>query len=228
VDEYGDEAGNTDVGSFKIKIRETQNHVVVSNDAVLFINPFNDYMKKIRIYADCVRYHGPKNYTVTFRYENDNGDPIYIPAGVNNKLTGPGATDSSGVLPDLFMPGAATFEIQFNGKKMVWNLTSFGSTNKSSVSSSSTSESGECEAKLDGAYSVYPNPVVNELNIRQYIAETSEVTILNMYGVVVSNGGSFDGSNAIITIPMSGFTSGLYIVRIVSATQVRTINIIKE
>ena len=213
-----------------IKIRDDiKNYSISANDdATLFINPFNDYMKKIRVYADCVVYNGPKDYTVTFRYENDNFDPIFVPSGTLNKVSGPGASGSYGVLPNLFMPGVGTFEYDFDGRKFVWSLTTFGSTNKTSVSSSSSSDSGECDAKLDDVYSVYPNPVVNDLNIRQNIPEMSEVTILNMYGGIVHNGSNFDGIDDEITINMSGVTSGLYIVRIVSATQVRTINIIKE
>ena len=231
VDEYGYEADYEEAGPYKIKIKDDrENYSISSNDdATLFINPFNDYMKKIRVYADCVVYNGPKDYTVTYRYENDNGDAIFIPSGPDNKLSGPAAASSSGELPNLFMPGAGTFEIRFNGKKLVWSLTSSGSTNKSSVSSSTTSDSGECDAKLDGAYTVYPNPVTDgNLFIKQNVVEESTVYILNMYGGILDTNNDFNGTNDTITIDMSGYDSGIYVVRIVSPDQVRTYNIIKQ
>lgn len=207
-----------------------------NDDATLFINPFNDSMKKIRIYSDCVTYDPTVNdglkYTVVFRYENDNDDPIFIPAGPDNNLSGPAASSSEGELPTIFMPGSGTFEIRFNGKKLVLSVTSYGTTNKSSVSSSSTSGSGECDAKLDGVYTLFPNPVTDgSLTIIQNVTEVSTIYILDMYGRVLTTDTGFNGTNDEVIINMSDsirYPGGMYIVRIVSLDQVRTYNIIKQ
>jgi hypothetical protein len=112
---------------------------------------------------------------------------------------------------------------------LVWSLTTYDGTNKSSVSSVSTSESGKCDARLDGAYTIYPNPVTTFLNIKQNVVETNvSVLVLNMYGFVVINAGTFTAPFSTMIIPMSDLSTGIYIVRITSSTDVRTYNVLKE
>ncbi len=231
VDEYGVEASNTDVGAFTIRIRDDRkNYTIVTNDdATLFINPFNGNIRKVRTYSDCVAYDASTGlYTVTFRYENDNADPVFVAQGPDNFLSGAGYIGNNGDLPTVFMPGSGVFEIEFNGEQLIWSLTTYDGTQKSGVSSATTVGSGECEAKLDGVYRVYPNPVATVVNIEQLVPEQSDVYIINMYGIAVSEVYRFNGVNDLITIDMSGYATGIYIVRIVSSDEVRTINIIKE
>ena len=229
-DEYGDIFYDTSVpGVFTIRIEDPTNYKIDDNAATLFVNP--DDISKIRTYADCVAYDPLASdglfYTVVYRYENDNYDPIYVLEGGDNNLSGPAQYE--GQLPVTFLPGSGIFEIRFDGKKLVWSLTTDGSTHKSSVSSANQSGTGECDAKLDGAYSLYPNPVSNILFVKQNIPENDvSVLVLNMYGTVVLNGGSFNNALEPIEIPFSGLTNGLYIVRIISPSKVRTYNIIKQ
>jgi hypothetical protein len=232
VDEFGDIFYDTSVpGVFTVSIEDPTNYVMAyTSDATLFVNPFNDDIKKVRTYADCVSYNGPNDYTVTYRYENDNDVAVFAALGADNNLSGPAAATASGTLPTIFMPGSGTFEINFNGDQLVWSLTTYEGTHKSSVSSASTSGSGECDAKLDGSYTLGPNPVTSILNITQNIVENSEVRIYNMYGSEMDYGSiiSFNGTFETKEVNMSGFGNALYIVRIVSDTNVRTYNIIKQ
>ena len=216
-------------GVYYVKITDPENYIIVSNEVLLFVNPL-DSSKKIRTYADCVGYDrkasGNLKYTVVYRYENDNEYPVYVNEGEDNKLTG---TAFSGQLPTVFMPGDGTFEIKFDGNQLVWSLTTFDGTHKSSVSSSSTTGSGKCDAKLDGTYSIYPNPVTTILNVKQNVVENNvSVLVLNMYGFVVINAGTFTQPYSTKEIDMSGLSTGIYIVRITSSTDIRTYNIIKE
>ena len=230
IDENGNEYDNTSLpGAYNIKIDDPKNYFIDSNEAYVFVNPI-DSSKKIRTYADCVGYDrkaaGDLKYTVVYRYENDNDYPVYVNEGEDNKLIG---TAFSGKLPTIFMPGDGTFEIKFDGNQLVWSLTTFDGTHKSSVSSSSTSGSGKCDAKLDGAYSIYPNPVSTILNLKQNVVENNvSVLVLNMYGFVVINAGTFMQPYSTKEIDMSGLSTGIYIVRITSDTDVRTYNIVKE
>ena len=232
VDEFGDIFYDTSVpGVFTVSIEDPTNYVMAyTNEATLFVNPFNDEIKKVRTYSDCVSYNGPNDYTVTYRYENDNDTAVFAALGADNNLSGPAATTASGTLPTIFMPGSGTFEINFNGDQLVWSLTTYDGTHKSSVSSASTSGSSECDAKLDGSYTIGPNPVTSILNITQNIVENSEVRIYNMYGSEMDYGSiiSFNGTFETKEVNMSGFINALYIVRIVSDTNVRTYNIIKQ
>ena len=230
VDEYDTEAGIDDVGAFTIRIRDDRkNYAIESNDATLFINPFNDDVRKIRTFSDCVSYNNDDDsYTVTFRYENDNFDPVFVPLGEYNNLSGPGSNGIIGELPNIFMPGSGTFKIRFNGEQLTWSLYTYGSFNKSSVSSANQSGTGECDAKEGDYIVVYPNPVIDYLTIEQNIAEEATVYILNMYGSILYTNTEFNGSKSSIGIDMSGFDGGWYIVRIESADQVRTYSIIKQ
>ena len=131
------------------------------------------------------------------------------------------------------MPGSGTFEIVFNGEQLVWSLTTYEGTHKSSVSSASTSGANVCDAKLDGAYAIGPNPVNDELTITQNIVETSWVYVYNMYGIIVRGANQeyeFDGTNVTqITVPMYNLPNALYVVRIQSENgDVRSYNIIKQ
>ena len=190
----------------------------------------NDNSRKVRTYADCVRYNeSTDDYTVIFRYENDNDETVFVAIGDDNDLDG-GVIE--GEPPTSFNPGGGTFEIVFDGGQLTWSLTTNGSTNNSSVSSSNQSGTGECDAKTDADYTLYPNPVIgDELTITQNESEVSIVHILDMYGRILATDDGFDGNNKTIIINMSRrnlYPDGMYIVKIVSQDQVKTYNIIKE
>ena len=233
-DEYGDKVYDTSVpGAFTVRIEDPTNYVIAENEAKLFIN--SDDIIKIRTYADCVAYDPTASdglfYTVVYRYENDNFDPVYVSEGADNNLSGP--AQYGGQLPTTFLPGSGIFEIRFDGKKLVWSLTTDGITQKSSVSSANQSGTGECDAKLDGSYTLAPNPVTSsvgyELSITNNIMEESDVFVYNMYGSLVITGPSFNGTiGEIQQVYMGDQPNGLYIVQIVSATNVRTYNILKQ
>ncbi len=231
IDDNDNEYYDTNTpGAYYVKVTDPENYTIVSNEAHLFVNPSDINAKKVRTYADCVSYNpnaiGNLKYTVVYRYENDNDYAVYVNEGPDNFLTG---TAFNGKLPTVFMPGSGTFEIKFDGNQLVWSLTTFDGTHKSSVSSASTSQSGKCDAKLDGAYSIYPNPVITTLYIKQNIIENNaHVFVLNMYGYVIINAGSFSGAFSTVQIDMSNLSTGIYIVRITSDSNVRTYNILKE
>ena len=235
IDESGYEYEDGDFGVFRIMIREPKNYkIVYSNEALLFINPLYENIKKVRTYADCVTYDlipsDGLNYSVIFRYENDNPFPLYA-LGEDNTLSGPSAANSSGELPIVFMPGSGVFEVRFDGNRLIWSLRTSNSTHSTSVSSESTSESGKCAGKSGTSYEVFPNPVGSNtsynLTIKQNIIENSTVNVINMYGATIA-GASFDGSSQTIQVDMQSYPTGMYIVRIVSQAETRTFNIIKE
>ncbi|MCA0932617.1 S8 family peptidase [Lutimonas saemankumensis] len=232
VDEYGFSTELTDKpGLYTVQIADPLNYVIdYVNEAKLMVNPFTDDVRKIRVYADCVRYNELNDYTVIYRYENDNDEIVYVPVGNENELIG---NVLEGELPTFFMPGSATFEIRFDGNQLTWRLTTYGSTNKSSVSSLNQSGTGECGAKISGAsYVLYPNPVTEGiLNIDQSEPEVSTVYILDIYGRILHTDNRFNGIIDSISINMSDsnlYPGGMYIVKIVSFDEVKTYNIINE
>jgi len=226
---------NTDIpGAYNVRITNPVNYTMAyNNEATLLINLISAG-KKVRTYADCVVYNEDTgDYTVTYRYENENDYQIFVAEGDYNKLTG---NVYDGILPTVFMPGGGTFEIRFDGNQLTWSLYTYGSFNNSSVSSANQSGTGECGGKLDGSYAVGPNPVTSasdyKLTITNKIMEVSDVYIYNLYGVLVNtnqvlhfNGNTIDET---IIVDMFELPNNLYIVQIVSATNVRTYNILKQ
>ena len=84
-DEYLDKFYDTSVpGAFTVRIEDPTNYVMAYNDAKLLINA--DDIIKIRTYADCVAYDPSAsdglNYTVVYRYENENAVPGVVPTVV--------------------------------------------------------------------------------------------------------------------------------------------------
>jgi len=225
-------------GAYVVKIVDPNSenyNLVYDHEATLFINPIDD-ARKIRTYADCVSYQpgheSGLDFKVLYRYENDNDDRVYVLHGSDNKLSGPASFE--GDLPSVFMPGSGTFEIRFDGKQLIWRLTTFGSTNKSSVSSASNDGTGECDAKTDNSYTVYPNPLLGPdylLTVEQNVPQIAQIYVLNLYGgLVFENPLLFNGSDSEVNIDLnqSSIPSGMYFIKIVSSSETRTFTIIKE
>lgn len=188
VDQNGIEQTEIETGAYTIKIRDPKNYTIVyDSDANLFVNPSRHHAKKVKVYTECVTYNSTATnglmYTVTYRYKNKNHDTIYVAKGVNNNLLGAGAGTSIGDLPTVFMPGSHTFTIQFNGEKLVWKLTTYGSSHKSSVSTHASSSSRKCKEESDDddddhsdnddnhsdsqkiKVIIYPNPIEDEVRV---------------------------------------------------------------
>lgn len=229
LDENGNEGNFNETGVYAIKIEEPDNYIIEYNpEAKLFINPYD--ARKIRTFADCVVYRERPdglNYKVTFRYENDNDNTVYVIEETKNYLSG--NDNFQGQLPTSFLPGSGTFEIYFDGNPITWNLETYGSVNKSSVSSANNDGTGECDAKLENYYLVYPNPVSDELTVEKNIVERSNLYVLDLFGQVVLEYSLNEGTGKYkIYMSSCECESGLYIIRIVGVSEVSTFNIIKE
>ena len=235
IDEEGNMYEPGDVGAYRIYIDESHNYLINYTDqGILYVNPFGDDLHKVRTYLDCVE-GNPDDpdglyYIAHFSYENPNDQTIYVLQGADNFLSG--SARYVGETPIVFLPGDNTFDIRFDGEQLIWNLTTYESTHKSSVSSNASSSSGKCSAKdLDSTnvyYELYPNPVTDYLYIQQNRLEASEVQVYNMYGNLFLTS-SFDGnSGQLMQIDMSAYPEGFYIVRISSKNGIAVYNIIKQ
>ena len=222
-------------GSYIVKIEDPASdnyQIVYDPESIIFINSI-DATRKIRTYSDCVSYdpdhESGLDYKVIYRYENENSDAVYVSAGPDNKLTG---GLFAGELPIVFMPGSGTFEIQFDGNQLTWSLTTNGSTNNSSVSSLNNDGTGECVAKTDNSYEIYPNPLMDPyvLTIKQNVPEEGQVYVLNLYGIMVMEAMSLNGINLEMNIDMSSelIRPGMYFIKISSASGTKTYTILKE
>ena len=234
VNSYGDPYESGDTGIFDIYIEAPENYTLnFVSVGKLYISPYGEDMRKVRTYLDCIEVAPSADgldYTANFRYYNPNSDPIYVLHGPDNELVGIG--DFIGEPPVIFFPGEGTFKVRFDGQKLVWRLTTFDSTNKSSISTEATSESGKCDAKDvgsvdDSGYTII-NPFSNQLEVQRHVLESGTLDVFNMYGILqdsVSFSKNKEGDLVINTVSYAG---GVYIVRITTADGIYTQTVIKN
>jgi hypothetical protein len=223
-------------GVYNITIEEPNNYDVnYTREGKVYVNSLSGNVRKVRTYLDCIEVkQNPTNglnYIANFRYDNPNSETIYVLHGEDNRLTG--EASYLGETPIMFLPGENTFKIEFDGRKLIWTLTTYDNTQKSSVSSEATSDSGKCDAKgvetaTQTNYLVGPNPTTDgNLTIKRNIVESGTVDLFTGNGVFVKSQ-SFSSNNTndiLFTIPGPG---GLYYLRINAGGKIYMFNIIKN
>ena len=132
-------------------------------------------------------------YIAHFRYVNPNDEAIYILAGVENQLTGPGAADYVGELPIKFLPGEHTFQIRFDGNTLKWELISLNSNHKTSTTTNVNANSNKCDSSNTTnesgipIYMLFPNPVTDTeggiLYIEQDIPAMVTLEVFDFFGM---------------------------------------------
>ncbi len=225
VNDYGELYESGDSGIFNIYIEAPANYSLnYASVGKLYVNPFGDNNRKVRTYLDCIEVTPSSdglNYTANFRYYNPNSEPLYVLHGPDNEFIGEAVFE--GESPIIFLPGEDTFAIRFDGQRLIWNLTTYESTHKSSVSTEATSDSGKCDAKYDStsiedsSYHLYPVPFVDQLNLERTIYESGTVDIFNIYGILQTSVDFSKNDEADIIIDTSSFAAGVYVVRITTS-----------
>jgi len=231
---YGESYQPGDTGIFDIYIEEPENYTLkFASVGKLYVTPYGDDMRKVRTYLDCIEVTPSTDgldYTANFRYDNPNSDPIYVLQGPENELVGLG--EFIGQPPVIFLPGEGTFKVRFDGQKLVWRLTTFDSTHKSSISTEATSDSGKCDAKdvgsIDESGYTIVNPFSDELVVQRHIIETGTLDVFNMYGVLQGSADFSKNRDGDIVISTIAYPVGMYIVRITTADGIYTQTVIKN
>jgi hypothetical protein len=175
-----------------------------------------------------------------FKYTNNNSTPVFVPAGYNNQLTGPGSFSTSGQ-PELFMPGIGTWEVRFDGAYMTWIVKSYYNWTLTASSAFARSTSVQCnkttlaeelpEKPIDteSGISVYPNPASDKvyINVSAGLITADDVFIFDMLGnqcqvrmVKISDN--------LIEIDLSAVKAGLYLLRIKTAVEIKAFRIIRQ
>ena len=116
----------------------------------LYINPKGRYAKNLKPYLICVDTlnNDPSGlkYIATFGCTNSNNTVVYVPQGPDNNLSGAGAATVVGTLPELFYPNSSnTFQIKFNGNKIVWTIKTYCEYHKTAVAQDASSHSQRCK-----------------------------------------------------------------------------------
>jgi hypothetical protein len=237
VSESGEVYETGDSGVFDILIQNPANYTIsYGSIGKLYMNPSGNNVKKVRTYLDCIEDNvGAANgliYLAHFSYDNPNAETIYVLHGEDNYFTGEAMFE--GQPPIIFLPGQGTFTIPFDGQKLIWNLTTFESTHKSSVSSEATNESGKCDAKdvITGTettdFNLYPNPFENSFTVERNVIESGTIYVYNIYGVQMLSVPFDRNGGSLISVDMTAYPSGWYIVRINTGGELYTFTVSKQ
>lgn len=221
-DDYSREYEPGDSGIFNIYIQDPENYTLqYASVGKLYVSPNDGNLRKVRSYLDCIEVDldAPDGlyYTANYRYLNPNDVTVYVLQGPDNNISGPAVRE--GEPPVIFLSGEGTFKVRFDGQRMLWSLTTFDTTQKSSTTSEATAESGKCDAKDVGSieeagYSIFPVPFEDQLTIQRSVYETGTVEVHNTSGLLIASE-SFRKNNANdIILDMSSVPAGIYFIRI--------------
>ena len=181
------------------------------------MSPNDGNLRKVRSYLDCIEVDldAPDGlyYTANYRYLNPNDVTVYVLQGPDNNLSGPAVRE--GEPPVIFLAGEGTFKVRFDGQRMVWSLTTFDTTQKSSTTSEATAESGKCDAKDVGSieeagYSIFPVPFQDQLTIQRSVYETGTVEVQKTSGLLISLESYRKNNTNDIILDMSSVHAAIY------------------
>jgi hypothetical protein len=145
---YSGDAGTYSIVPLLQFFPNITNYSINYVNGTLYVNPEGKNAKKLRPYLDCVQeVLNPSTpatrYIAHFYCVNDNSTPLYVPIGINNKITGTGMFDAS-QLPVIFLPDTTRFNVPFDGTDLKWELTTYETNKKSSTTSDASSSSNRC------------------------------------------------------------------------------------
>ncbi|MEO6490539.1 MAG: MBG domain-containing protein [Ferruginibacter sp.] len=229
------------------------NYTISYTNGLFYVNPKGNGAKKLRPYLDCVEelLNPPspsRRYIAHFFCINDNQTPMYVPIGVDNRITSTGSFDNS-QQPMVFNPGNTYCNVPFDGITLKWEVTTFETTHKTSVSSNASSTSAKCSYitgtrsinNFNGSLSkneqiipaenvqVYPNPVKDKATIylSNVVVEKEGSALTDSYGR--SHALKLkEINNHMIQIDLTGFTSGVYFIRVKTKEGFRTVLLVKD
>ena len=219
------------------------NYLFTPVNGNLYVNPFGQGAKNVKVSLTCVEHTTPDPngfaYIARFKYINANTTPVYVPAGIENRLTGPGHFSSSGQ-PQLFNPGEGTWEVRFNGGSITWTVKSYNNWTKTTSAASATSSSLQCSKNMlagdiqdnqgekNDNLKVYPNPsdgkVFIELN--GLMLSPEDISLYDMQGNLCR--ATLSGmSDFLVELDLAGFKPGMYMLRIRTGEGFRVFRIVR-
>jgi len=140
-----------------------KNYSVDYNSGTLYVNMNENGARKIKVFCDCIdEISGDPdglNYIAHFYYENPNDYTINILQGVENYISAEGIFE--GILPETFLPGIGRIDFRFDGNKIVWNLVSYDTNNKTSSTTDASSNTKKCNLDGNNARIAGPNEEPN-------------------------------------------------------------------
>jgi hypothetical protein len=245
---YANVAGTYPIVPLQVSFLKAANYNISVVNGTLYVNPKGAGAKKLRPYLDCVEelVNPPaanRKYIAHFFCENNNTTPVYVAIGSDNKLTSLGSFDGSGQ-PMVFMPGITSFNVPFDGTKLIWELRTFETNKKTSVASDASSTSNKCnnvyttsprggvsaESEIIASQnlSIYPNPAKGSVMITgNSISAEKFVEVFDATGrkYNVKTIGTTPGRS--IELDLSPLAEGVYFIKVKTQQGIQTLRILK-
>ncbi len=174
------------------------NYTITYINNNLYINPKGTGAEDVDTYLQCIDDRGasyiPQNrrYVAHFYSKNTNSTPVYVPIGIDNKLSSTGSFDGS-QQPVVFLTGNGTtsFNVPFDGTTLKWELRTYEVNTK--VTESATANSSSVRCSTTSSPVTTQRAVTNEtdevllikpVNLSEPVAKTR--TVINTKDTVIS------------------------------------------
>jgi hypothetical protein len=211
----------------------------------LYVNPYGTGTRNIKTSLVCVQSipmdADGYTYIANFKYENPNSTAVYVPIGPDNLLSGMAKFENS-QQPVVFLPGTGTWQVRFNGNKITWSVTTYNGSHKTSTASYASSSSNKCGKSLEITTSdqtlssigpdepeVYPNPTTDKVYItfRETVVLEKDIFVSDLSGrMVQAKVEKTTGTS--IKVDLSDLESGVYLIRLKLADELKVLRIIKQ
>ncbi len=224
-------------------------------NGTLYINPKGRGAMPLKPYLDCVEQTSTGGFIAHFYCINNNGTPVYIPAGADNLLSSSG-TFTNTVLPAVFMPGTTKVNVPFDGNTLRWALSAFDCYNKITLCATADGASNKCNVYTAGRVSgnqmisvnsqqdkmlpeaksiypagninVYPNPVKNRAVVYFANDKIIKPMLFDAYGKTHPLKVTRNISDHAIEIDLTGLTGGSYFIGVNLKEGFKTVRVVKE
>jgi hypothetical protein len=194
-------------------------------------------------------------FVAHFRYENTNSTLVFVPLGSDNDIVSEGLY--SGKPPEEFLPGTGSFDIYFTGAKLTWTVKSYKVNQKTATVSEASSSSFRCDSRylsstllmslekplqtseglnirLTGenifdvtTATLYPNPVSDMVTITWKLISGKDLAITDLSGRRYYAKSIRKLTENSIELDISGFKTGIYLIRVKGESSYKVLRIIK-
>jgi hypothetical protein len=218
-------------------LKQPSNYALQLSNGFLYVNsPSGTNMLAVRPILLCVEeLQVPVKgfyFVAHFGYSNKNTSTINVPAGTNNKIVADGSY--SGSVPEVFAPGNGTFDIYFDGSRLLWALTTIENNRKTSIASVASSSSGRCQKVENntGIYMVanFPNPVKDVHKV--FLSDIPTKVGVSVYNETTAKTYTLKASQGAyqneVDINMSTLPLGFYYIRLVVDNKTYSFRVVKE
>jgi len=234
-------------GSYQIIPTGTfDNYIPIPENGTLYVNPNKQSTKSVKPKLICVEENFDPTidypFVAHFQYENGNAQDIYIPIGEENILIGVEGGFMALNQPQLFKAGGGTFDVYFDGNKLIWKVTSIERTKRTAVASEASSSSARCTSKKSFSQSddledllkpsdeitIYPNPAFDKATIViDGDIENAELFLVDVQGRINSIGITRLNSST-LELDLSAIKPGFYFVRVKANGYIKHAQLIRQ